>query len=160
MATGRGESFGVGFVVASEAPEAPAALRAPEKKITGSTGRMHGDIPVIRPPTRPMSASVNILSIRSRSRCGSVNEAKPVARKHFPKLLNAGKGGPAGPGQPQKSVSLSPPTYWLGGISTVSIMYTCAFAVDTPPQTRPASLTLRSLPEPVTFSVAPWRVAC
>jgi hypothetical protein len=29
---------------------------APAKKITGSTGRMHGDTPVNRPPTNPISA--------------------------------------------------------------------------------------------------------
>ncbi|EUA90260.1 hypothetical protein I551_3291 [Mycobacterium ulcerans str. Harvey] len=40
---------------------------APEKKTTGSTGRMHGEIPVIRPPTKPTSASVTMFTIRN---CG------------------------------------------------------------------------------------------
>jgi hypothetical protein len=29
-------------------------------RITGSTGRMHGEMPVIRPPTRPITMSANI----------------------------------------------------------------------------------------------------
>ena len=37
-------------------------------------------------------------------------------------------------------------TRYEGGISTVSIMYTVAFAVGTPPQTTLALLTLRPLP--------------
>ena len=45
-----------------------------------------------------------------------------------------------------------------GGMSTVSIMYTVAFAVFTPPHTRAASLTLRPSPDPVTFTVALCRV--
>ena len=40
----------------------------------------------------------------------------------------------------------------MGGISTVSIMYTVAFAVCTPPQTTDALFTFRLLPEPVTVS--------
>src|ERR1700722_3409336 len=48
--------------------------------------------------------------------------------------------------------------YWLGGVSTVSIMYTVAFAVCTPPHTKPASLTLRPFPWPVTFTSAPCSV--
>jgi hypothetical protein len=32
----------------------------PEKKITGNTGRMHGEMPVINPPTKPMRMSVNM----------------------------------------------------------------------------------------------------
>src|ERR1700722_12081459 len=47
-----------------------------------------------------------------------------------------------------------------GGINTVSIMYTCALAVGTPPHTRPALLTLSPLPLPVTFTDAPWTEGC
>ena len=47
-----------------------------------------------------------------------------------------------------------------GGISTVSIMYTCALAVETPPHTSPASFTLRPLPSPVTVTSAPCTVLC
>ena len=43
-----------------------SALCAPEKKITGSTGRMHGEMPVMRPPTRPISAIDNMAIIRHR----------------------------------------------------------------------------------------------
>ncbi|GAB3122262.1 hypothetical protein GCM10027056_12340 [Glaciibacter psychrotolerans] len=34
----------------------------PEKKMTGSTGKMHGDIPVINPPKNPMRASESTVS--------------------------------------------------------------------------------------------------
>ena len=37
----------------------PRVLCVPEKKITGSTGRMHGEMPVINPPRKPISASVD-----------------------------------------------------------------------------------------------------
>ena len=37
----------------------------PEKKITGNTGRMHGEMPVMRPPTRPINASDTMIIIRS-----------------------------------------------------------------------------------------------
>jgi len=36
--------------------------------------------------------------------------------------------------------------YWLGGTGTVSIMYTVALAVCTPPHTKPAVVDLRSFP--------------
>ncbi|OBB05662.1 hypothetical protein A5662_10605 [Mycobacteriaceae bacterium 1482268.1] len=40
---------------------------------------------------------------------------------------------------PQQPVApLASRVQFAGGISTVSIMYTCAFAVSTPPQTTPA----------------------
>jgi hypothetical protein len=41
-------------------------LFTPEKNTTGSTGRMHGEMPVIRPPRNPISAMVPIAAIRSR----------------------------------------------------------------------------------------------
>ena len=47
------------------------ALCVPEKKITGSTGRMHGEMPVIRPPMKPISTSVNMSVIRSHNAFGS-----------------------------------------------------------------------------------------
>src|ERR1700748_3596424 len=43
-------------------------------------------------------------------------------------------------------------------MSTVSIMYTCALAVATPPHTTDALLTLRSLTIPVTVRFAPSTV--
>ena len=49
---------------------------------------------------------------------------------------------------------------YAGGIITVSIMYTVAFAVGTPPHTTPALFTRRPLPWPVTVTFAPWRVFC
>ncbi|BBX64280.1 hypothetical protein MSAS_34540 [Mycobacterium saskatchewanense] len=39
---------------------AARALCAPDMRITGSTGKMHGETPVISPPTRPIAISVNI----------------------------------------------------------------------------------------------------
>ncbi len=33
-------------------------LWVPEKKMTGSTGRMHGEMPVISPPMKPIAISV------------------------------------------------------------------------------------------------------
>jgi hypothetical protein len=36
------------------------ALCAPDMRITGSTGKIHGEMPVISPPTTPMAMSVNI----------------------------------------------------------------------------------------------------
>ena len=42
-------------------------LWVPEKKMTGSTGRMHGEMPVINPPMKPIAMSVNML-IRSAVR--------------------------------------------------------------------------------------------
>ena len=53
---------------------------APEKKITGSTGRMHGEMPVIRPPRKPISTSVNMSVIRSRKHFGWV-DIMPRRRK-------------------------------------------------------------------------------
>ncbi len=47
---------------------------------------------------------------------------------------------------------------YAGGIITVSIMYTVAFAVGTPPQTTPELLALRLLPWPVTVTLAPCSV--
>ena len=41
---------------AAEPPSRP--LSTPEKNTTGSTGRMHGEMPVIRPPRNPISATV------------------------------------------------------------------------------------------------------
>jgi len=52
---------------AASAGATSRALCAPEKKITGSTGRMHGEMPVIRPPRNPITARVNITRIRRRS---------------------------------------------------------------------------------------------
>ena len=76
----------------------------PEKKITGSTGRMHGEKPVIRPPRKPISASVNMSVIRSRNAFGLVKAKTPGHAR-----------------VPGASASLD---YAAGGISTVSIMYT------------------------------------
>ena len=45
--------------VALTAPPA-RALRTPEKRITGSTGKTHAESPVMSPPTRPIAMSVNI----------------------------------------------------------------------------------------------------
>ena len=42
----------------------------------------------------------------------------------------------------------------------MSIMYTVAFAVVTPPQTTPALPTRRLLPWPVTFTLPPCSVLC
>jgi hypothetical protein len=40
--------------------ESPRALIAPpDKKITGRTGRMHGEMPVISPPRNPMRARLS-----------------------------------------------------------------------------------------------------
>ena len=46
------------------------ALWVPEKKITGRTGRMHGEIPVIKPPMKPIRTSVSMPVIRSRNGFG------------------------------------------------------------------------------------------
>ena len=46
---------------AAEVPAVARALCAPEMRMTGSTGKMHGEMPVIRPPTRPIAMSVNIV---------------------------------------------------------------------------------------------------
>jgi hypothetical protein len=47
--------------VATPPPDSSSrALCAPEKKITGSTGRMHGEMPVIKPPRKPIRMSVNM----------------------------------------------------------------------------------------------------
>ena len=61
-------------------PEAGAAAASvavwvagvPAKKITGSTGRMQGEMPVISPPRKPMSTRVSIsaCSMPGRSRTG------------------------------------------------------------------------------------------
>ena len=78
------DRFRVIRVDSAGAGRSPATLRAPEKKITGRTGRMHGDIPVIRPPTKPMITRVNMPFIRSRVRRGSVRVCfKGVAVKTF-----------------------------------------------------------------------------
>ena len=49
----------------------------PAKKITGSTGRMHGEMPVISPPRKPMSTRVSIsaCSMPGRSRTGDGGSA-------------------------------------------------------------------------------------
>jgi hypothetical protein len=43
------------------------ALFKPEKNTTGSTGKMHGEMPVIRPPRNPISAIVCMATIRNDS---------------------------------------------------------------------------------------------
>ena len=48
----------------------------PEKKITGNTGRMHGEMPVMRPPTRPINASDTMIIIRTQRRFGLVGSPK------------------------------------------------------------------------------------
>ena len=54
------ESVGLGLTAVRHAARAglggPSvrAVCAPEKKITGRTGRMHGEMPVIKPPRKPM----------------------------------------------------------------------------------------------------------
>src|SRR3984893_8960264 len=69
-----------GLTATATAPSAvlcvPDVPDVPEKKITGSTGRMHGEMPVISPPTRPISARDNIFTIRY----------------HIPRGLLAGRG--------------------------------------------------------------------
>ena len=60
------------------------ALCVPEKKITGSTGSMHGEMPVMRPPTRPISAKDNIVTIRYHTRVGLVQQAGPYMRQGSP----------------------------------------------------------------------------
>ncbi len=45
---------------AAVVPVATRALCAPDSRITGNTGRMHGEKPVISPPTTPIAISVNI----------------------------------------------------------------------------------------------------
>jgi hypothetical protein len=50
--------------------------------------------------------------------------------------------------------------YIVGGIKTLSIRYTAALAVGTPPQTTEALLTLRLSPAPVTVRVLPCAVRC
>ena len=59
-------AFGVDGYVPSDVPVVP------EKKMTGNTGRMHGEMPVMRPPTRPINASDTMIIIRGRRRLGSV----------------------------------------------------------------------------------------
>ena len=101
-----------------------------EKKITGNTGSMQGEMPVTRPPIRPINASDTMIIIRHRSRPGLVPALMPPI-------------GQPVDGLPYRATCRY---YWLGGTSTVSIMYTVALAVCTPPHTKPAPLTLRSLP--------------
>ena len=48
----------------------------------------------------------------------------------------------------------------MGGISTVSMRYTVALAVCTPPQMTLASLTMIESPEPETVTSWPSTVAC
>src|SRR6202453_376092 len=114
---------------------------------------MHGDIPVIRPPRKPIKARVNIAHIRRRRGHGLVRETTIFATP-----TNVGRHGKQ-PCAGRLAVRCGE-CYWAGGISTVSIMYTVAFAVCTPPHTKPASLTLRSFPMPTTFTSAPCSVLC
>ena len=52
----------------SAVPVVPVVPVVPEKKITGNTGKMHGEMPVMRPPTRPINASDTMIIIRDRPR--------------------------------------------------------------------------------------------
>jgi hypothetical protein len=45
-----------GYLRERERSSPVAALVAPARKMMGSIGRMHGDMPVISPPSSPMSA--------------------------------------------------------------------------------------------------------
>ena len=64
-----------GATLMATAPD-PVGLRSgrppwvPEKKITGSTGRMHGEMPVISPPRKPIAMSVVMSVLRSVGRSG------------------------------------------------------------------------------------------
>jgi hypothetical protein len=44
--------------------------------MTGSTGRMHGEMPVIKPPTKPMRIKVSMSDIRSRNGFGWVHDGR------------------------------------------------------------------------------------
>ena len=52
----------------------------PEKKITGRTGRMHGEMPVIKPPRKPMSTRVNMTGVLSFLR---EQTQKPLKLRRF-----------------------------------------------------------------------------
>ena len=54
-------------------------LFKPDKNTTGSTGRMHGETPVIRPPRNPISAMVSMAVIRNDRGCGRA-ETNTTAR--------------------------------------------------------------------------------
>ena len=62
--------------LASTATVPSAVPVVPEKKITGNTGRMHGEMPVMRPPTRPINASDTMIIIRDQRRFGLVGPPK------------------------------------------------------------------------------------
>ena len=56
----------------------------PERNTTGSTGRMHGEMPVIRPPRNPISATVRMAAIRMTSRRdGLVAVGEGMVRRRF-----------------------------------------------------------------------------
>ena len=94
---GRSLSESVGAVLRATALPPPSesatdsgrVLCAPEKKMTGSTGRMHGETPVIRPPRKPISASENMSVIRSHKAFGWV----AIAAEQTQKAPNTGRVG-------------------------------------------------------------------
>gem|GEM_PF-5798714 len=75
---------------------------------------------------------------------------------HCVEALERARVGDRSPGRPPtlpQSLCRNGCPAYIGGISTVSIMYTVAFVVCTPPQTTEALLTC--MPLPVTVSGAP-----
>jgi len=77
------------------------------------------------------------------------------------RICGAGAKSPEYAGGPGGFAAGSYRGYWAGGVSTVSIqVHGWQLAVCTPPQTTLAPLTFRSLPDPVTVTVAPCTVLC
>src|SRR6185312_5343417 len=111
----------------------------PEKKMTGSTGRMHGEMPVINPPMKPIAMSVVISVLRSLGRFGHRCETTSLIGNECVR-----RGGPA----LSRTASSHGAHSWSvlhTGLRRrhqhVSIRYTVALAVLTPPHTTPALLT-------------------
>ena len=69
---GAGEETAPAVVLTWDSDRTRRPVCAPEKKITGKTGRMHGEMPVIKPPRKPMSTKVYMICIRSQTPAGWV----------------------------------------------------------------------------------------
>ena len=132
--------------------------------MTGSTGRMHGEMPVISPPMKPITINVVMSGIRRQTLFGSsVCPSKVLPTNNIRSRPQREKAIRRVAGPPFHGSAAEVPIRHIagsgaGGIITVSTMYTVAFAVCTPPQITEALLTLRSLAGPVTVRSAPWTV--
>jgi hypothetical protein len=60
-------AYGLHFETVCTPSSERALCTPPDRKMTGSTGKIHGEIPVMRPPKKPMRARVSTVVLLDKS---------------------------------------------------------------------------------------------